>query len=105
MDQIKIGKFIAELRHSGNMTQEVLGLKIGVTNKTISRWENGNYTPDIEMFKLLSEIFRVSINELLCGERLNYTDFREKADLNIISVYKEVNFSSKERFAFGNKNG
>lgn len=48
MDQIKIGKFIATLRRQSGLTQEKLGEKIGVTNKTISRWENGNYMPDIE---------------------------------------------------------
>lgn len=53
MDQVKIGKFIAELRRENQMTQEALGEKIGVTNKTISRWENGNYMPDIEMLQLL----------------------------------------------------
>lgn len=41
MDQVKIGKFIAELRRRAGLTQEALGKKIGVTNKTISRWENG----------------------------------------------------------------
>lgn len=44
MDQIRIGKFIAALRKEKGMTQEKLGEKLGVTNKTISHWENGNYT-------------------------------------------------------------
>lgn len=100
MDQIKIGKFIAELRHRACMTQEALGQKIGVTNKTISRWETGTYMPDIEMLKLLSEIFDVSINELLSGEQLTDVNFREKADINIISAFKENSFSLKERTAF-----
>lgn len=100
MDQIKTGKFIAELRHGEGMTQETLGQKIGVTNKTISRWETGSYMPDIEMLKLLSEIFHVSINELLCGEQLTDADFREKADLNIISAFRESSFSFKDRTAF-----
>jgi len=100
MNQIKTGKFIAELRHSEGMTQEKLGQEIGVTNKTISRWETGNYMPDMEMLKLLSEIFHVSINELLCGEKLSDADFREKADLNIIFAFRESSFSLKERTAF-----
>lgn len=45
MDMQKIGGFLAELRKSKNLTQEELGDKIGVTNKTVSRWENGNYLP------------------------------------------------------------
>ena len=57
MDQVKIGKFIAKLRNENNLTQEALGEKLGVTNKTISRWENGHYLPDIEMLQLLSKEF------------------------------------------------
>ena len=53
MDQIKVGKFIAQLRKEKGITQEELGRRIGVTNKTVSRWENGNYMPDIEMLQLL----------------------------------------------------
>lgn len=96
MDQIKI----AELRHDEGMTQEALGQKIGVTNKTISRWETGVYMPDIEMLKLLSDVFHVSINKLLCGEQLTDANFREKADINIISAFKESSFSIKERTDF-----
>ena len=55
MDQIRIGKFIAALRKEKCMMQEQLGEKLGATNKTISRWENGNYMPDVEMLSLLSK--------------------------------------------------
>ena len=68
MDQVKIGKRIAELRRKEGLTQEALGEKLGVSNKTISRWENGNYMPDIEMLPLLAREFKVSIDELLGGE-------------------------------------
>ena len=64
---MKIGKFIATLRKYKGLTQEQLGEKLGVTNKTISRWENGNYMPDVEMLSLLSKEFGVSINELISG--------------------------------------
>ena len=75
MDQVKIGKFIAKLRNENNLTQEALGEKLGVTNKTISRWENGHYLPDIEMLQLLSKEFNVSINELITGERIQENEF------------------------------
>ena len=78
MDQMKIGKFIAVLRKEKGLTQEQLGEKLGVTNKTISRWENGNYMPDIEMFGLLAKQFHVSINELLAGEKIADEDFPQK---------------------------
>lgn len=70
MDQIKTGKFIAELRRQRGLTQESLGEKIGVTNKTISRWENGNYMPDIGMLPLLAEQLGTTVPELLAGERV-----------------------------------
>ena len=88
MDPIKTGNFIAQLRREKGLTQEALGNRLGVTNKTISRWENGNYMPDIEMFQVLSEQFGVSINELLSGRRLNENAFRAEADRNIIDISK-----------------
>jgi transcriptional regulator with XRE-family HTH domain len=103
MDQLKIGKFIAMLRRQAGLTQQSLGEKIGVTNKTISRWENGNYMPDIEMLQLLSKEFNVSINELLAGEKIPDEEFRQKADENIIAVSKESAFSFEERKTYFKK--
>ena len=100
MDQVKTGKFIAELRREKGLTQEMLGKKLGVTNKTVSRWENGNYMPDIEIFQELSELFGVSINELLSGCRLSENEFREEADKNIVDISKAAAFSYKEQTAF-----
>lgn len=90
MDQVKMGKFIARLRRRDGLTQEALGQKLGVTNKTVSRWENGNYTPDIEMLELLARQFKVSIDELLAGES------NESAGV----VAKESAFSLEERTAY-----
>ena len=70
MDTIKIGNFLAVLRKEQGYTQESLGEKLGVSNKTISRWENGNYLPPVEMLQALSSLYKVSINELLSGERI-----------------------------------
>ena len=71
MYQIRTGKLIASLRKEKGYTQEELGRRLGVSNKTVSRWENGNYMPDIETLRLLSKEFSVSIEELLDGERLS----------------------------------
>lgn len=84
MDMQKIGSFLAELRKQHNLTQEELGEQIGVTNKTISRWENGNYLPPVEMLQILSKFYDVSINEILSGERLSDEKFKEKAEENIV---------------------
>lgn len=97
MDQIKTGKFIATLRKEKGLTQEQLGEKLGVTNKTISRWENGNYMPDIEMLSLLSKEFDVSINELISGERLLLDDFKKAADNNLVTALNNSIFTLKER--------
>lgn len=103
MNQIKIGKFIAQLRHEQNWTQEELGDKIGVTNKTISRWENGVYLPEIEMIQLLSKIFNVSINEIIAGERIPEKSFKEIADENLISAIKNSSFTLKEKIYYFKK--
>lgn len=100
MDQIKIGKFIAALRKEKGLTQQALGDELGVTNKTVSRWENGVYMPDIEMLGLLAQRFQVSINELLCAQRLNDADFRQAADANLVSSVKASAFSIKEKTEF-----
>lgn len=103
MDQIKTGKFIATLRKEKELTQEHLGEKLGVTNKTISRWENDNYMTDIEMLSLLSKEFDVSINELISGERFFEEDFKKAADNNLVMALNNSAFTLKEKIAFFKK--
>ena len=103
MDQVKIGKFIAALRKEKGLTQEKLGEKLGVTNKTVSRWENGNYMPDVEMLSLLSNEFDVSINEIISGERLNIENFKKAADENLVTALDNSTFTLKEKIAFFKK--
>ena len=100
MDQIKTGKFIAALRKEKRMTQEQLGKKLGVTNKTVSRWENGNYMPGVEILSLLSKEFGVTINELISGERLASEDFKKAADDNLVTALASSTFTLKEKIAF-----
>lgn len=97
MDQVKVGKFIAQLRREQGLTQEALGERLGVTNKTVSRWENGNYMPDIELLVPLGELLGVSVNELLAGERLSDERFREQADENLVEAVRESAFTIKEK--------
>ena len=103
MDMLKVGGFLAELRHEHNYTQEQLGKILGVSNKTISRWENGNYLPPVEMLLLLSEHYSISINEILSGKRLSETEYKEEAEENIKTVLKESAFSVKEKVSFFKK--
>ena len=100
MDTIKIGKFLAELRKEQRLTQEALGEKLGVTNKTVSRWENGNYLPPVEMLQELSKLYSVSINELLCGERIAKENYQAKAEETLTEILINGSFSLKERTDF-----
>ena len=68
MDAVKIGKFISEKRKSLNMTQSVLASKLHITDKAVSKWERGLSLPDISIIIPLSEIFGVSLYDLLKGE-------------------------------------
>lgn len=103
MDQVKVGMFIAVLRKERGLTQEALGRELGVTNKTVSRWENGNYMPDIELLIPLGEALGVGVNELLAGERLSDEQFRKQADENLVEAVRESSFSIKERTEFFRK--
>ena len=86
MDQYKISRFIAENRKQKNMTQAMLGEKVGVTNKTISRWETGKYMPDLDTIPVLCNALDISVNELLCGEHIN-ENYDKQADENVMEVF------------------
>lgn len=88
MDTKKIGIFLKELRNEKGMTQEQLGEKIGVSNKTISRWETGKYMPPVEYLNMLSDIYNISINEILGGERASGDEFTKIAEENITVTFK-----------------
>lgn len=100
MDLARIGNFLSELRHEHGYTQEKLGEILGVSNKTISRWENGNYLPPVEMLQLLSQQFSVSINEILSGQRLDSADYMEKAEENLKETLSQSAFSIKEKIEY-----
>ena len=74
MNQEKIGRFISEKRKELGLTQKELADKLYVTDKTISRWENGNYMPDLSNIIVLSDILGVSTYELLLGEKMTKED-------------------------------
>ena len=86
MDMQKIGSFLAELRKEKNLTQDELGAQIGVTNKTISRWETGSYLPPVEMLQTLGDTFGVSINEILNGERISDGNYKDISEQNLKSA-------------------
>lgn len=103
MDLIIIGKFISELRKEQGLTQEQLGEIIGVTNKTVSRWETGVYLPPADALIIISEKFGVSINEILSGKRLTSEEYIKTADENLVQTIKNSSFSLKEKIDFYKK--
>ena len=80
MNQEKIGKFISECRKEKQLTQEQLAVQLGVTSKSISKWENGNCLPDASKYKSLCEILGITVNELFSGERLSSETENEAKD-------------------------
>lgn len=88
MDQIKIGRFIAEIRKEQKMTQLDLARKLGVTDRAVSKWENGRGMPDISLIKPLCDELSVSVNELFCGERIREENISQKAEENIVNTLK-----------------
>ena len=86
MDQIRIGKFIAKLRNEKNMTQQELAYKIGVTDRAISKWENGRGLPDISLIQPLCKELDITINELLSGEKIKKEEYQKKSEDNIINT-------------------
>lgn len=103
MDLMKTGKFIADLRKEKGLTQEQLGDKIGVTNKTVSRWETGVYLPPADVMLALGELFNVSVNEILSGKRLTDAEYKEAAEENLTQAIKASSFSLKDKIEFFKK--
>lgn len=98
-----IGKFIAELRKKQGLTQEQLGEELGVSNKTVSRWETGVYLPPAESLLAMSGLFGISINEILSGKRLSAEEYRAAAEENLEQAIRGGSFSLRERVRFYKK--
>ena len=90
MNQEKIGKFIAELRKEKNMTQEQLAERLGVSNKSISRWENGVTMPDSSLLNEICGLLDININELMSGEKIEKENYITKAEENFITLKRKV---------------
>ncbi len=93
MNQEKIGKFIAEKRKTKKLTQSELAEQLGVSDRSISNWENGKNMPDLSLFKPICSILDITINELLSGKNLNELDYQEKFEENIVNT---IAYSTKK---------
>lgn len=97
MEQEKIGKFILQLRKEKNMTQKELAEKLGVTDRAISKWENGRGMPELSLIKPLCEILDVPVNELLSGERLVEDNYQQRLEENILNTIDYANKKMERR--------
>ena len=88
MDQIKIGKFIQEKRKEHKLTQSDLAEKLNVTDRAISKWENGNCLPDAGTMPELCKILNISINDLFSGEVVDMKDNQKKLEENLLEMAK-----------------
>ncbi len=96
MDQIKIGRFIAERRKEKNLTQMQLAEKLGITDRAVSKWENGKGMPDSSLMLELCHELEISVNELLCGEVIEMTNYDKKAEEQLLQMAKEKEKRDKE---------
>lgn len=95
MDQKKIGKFISDMRKQKKLTQMEFAEKLGVTNKTVSRWENGHYLPDVSLFNNICSILNIDVSELLNGQKKIHNT---KDDFNT-TISNIVDISTKQIIA------
>jgi len=98
MDQKKIGKYIADKRKAAGMTQVTLAEKLGVSDKSVSKWERGICLPDISKYQDLCEILGISLNELFAGEDLDEINIVQQSEKNIIGVAQLGKIKNKKLF-------
>ncbi len=95
MDQIKIGKFIAECRKKNGLTQMQLAEKLNITDRAVSKWENGKSLPDSSIMLELCKELKISVNDLLSGEVVSMSDYNENSEKNLIQMVKEKENADK----------
>ena len=95
MDQFKTGKFIAECRKQKKLTQMQLAEKLNITDKAISKWENGKAMPDSAIMLELCDILCISVNELLNGEKISMEKNNQKNEQLLLDMAKELERKNK----------
>ncbi|MBR2342858.1 MAG: helix-turn-helix transcriptional regulator [Clostridia bacterium] len=95
MNQTKIGRFIAECRKRQGLTQMQLADRLGITDKAVSKWERGIAMPDTSIMLELCDILGISVNELLCGEKISMENENEKNKQLILDMARERELKNK----------
>ena len=95
MDQMKIGRFIAERRKKANLTQRQLAEKLGITDRAISKWETGKAMPDTSLMLDLCSILAISVNDLLSGEVIAMDNYNKQLENNLLEMVKQKESADK----------
>lgn len=95
MDQIKIGRFIAERRKSNNLTQMQLAEMLNITDRAVSKWENGKSMPDSSIMLELCEILKISVNDLLSGEVVTMDNYNRESENNLLEMVRQKQEADK----------
>lgn len=99
MDQIKIGKFIAQKRKEQKLTQNQLAEKLGITDRAVSKWETGRSLPDASVMLELCGLLRITVNDLLTGEAVSMKNYDENMEKNLIEMTKQKEEADKRLLA------
>lgn len=100
MDQIKIGFFIAERRKAAGLTQSALAEKLGVTNRAVSKWENGRSLPDASIMLALCDILKISVTELLKGEFMESENKNKNEEQLLLELVAQKERADKQLLGF-----
>ena len=99
MDQMKIGRFIAECRKKANLTQMQLAEKLNITDRAVSKWETGKAMPDSSIMLELCDILKISVNDLLSGEVVTMENYNKEMEKNLIEMVKAKEEADKRLLA------
>lgn len=100
MDQLKIGKFIAECRKKKNLTQMQLAEKLNITDRAVSKWENGRSLPDSSIMLELCSLLDITVNDLLSGEVISVDNYNKELEKNLLEMVKQKEQNDKHLLRF-----
>ena len=100
MDQIRIGKFIKERRNLKNITQSSLASILGITDRAISKWENGICMPDVGTIPEICKILDITVNDLFSGEIVKMKDYDKKLEENLLDLAKKEEAQNKKMMIY-----
>ena len=102
MDQIKIGKFISECRKKQNLTQSQLAEKLYITDRAVSKWENGRAMPDSTLMLELCKILNITVTDLLNGEIVDESSYKDSQENMVLELIKQKEEYDKELLTLEN---